>query len=87
LGNPPHIFFKKEMANQAAALSDPDPGTWEEAYRAQVIDAMVLLAHDDEKELGDAQTAVEKLLSGVVTILAREKGRTFKDADNKRTIR
>jgi Dyp-type peroxidase family len=70
------------MESYQRELLDPDPATWEEAYRGRQIDAMILLADDDEGFLLRQARDVFQNVSNVADVLAVEPGRVLRnDAD------
>jgi Dyp-type peroxidase family len=68
------IKFHDGMAFYQRELNDPDPATWEKAYRGRQIDAMILLADDDEGFLLRQARAVLEDVQAVADVLAVERG-------------
>ncbi len=78
--DPISTFVKSMRETAVADFGDPPPHTWEDGYR-QPIDAMLLLADDDEGHLGrKARTALLNIAARH-TILAGERGRALRNAD------
>jgi Dyp-type peroxidase family len=76
------IKFRDGMESYQRELDDPDPATWEEAYRGRQLDAMILLADDDEGFLLRQARAVFEDVKTVADVLAVEHGRVLRnDAD------
>jgi Dyp-type peroxidase family len=73
------IKFHDGMAFYQRELNDPDPATWEKAYRGRQIDAMILLADDDEGFLRRQARAVLDDVQAVADILAVEHGRVLRN--------
>jgi Dyp-type peroxidase family len=71
-------FGLKEQAGRPRTFADPPVERWEPAYRER-IDAMVLLADDDEQRLCDALDAVLASAAGVVDVLVTERGRVLRE--------
>jgi deferrochelatase/peroxidase EfeB len=70
-------FGMKEQAGRPRSFNDPAASEWEEPYR-QRIDAMVLLADDDEQRLGETLDAVVASAAGVADVLTTERGRVLR---------
>ncbi|MFD2091497.1 Dyp-type peroxidase [Blastococcus deserti] len=70
-------FGMKEQAGRPRSFNDPPASEWEEPYR-QRIDAMVLLADDDEQRLSDTVDAVVASTAGVADVLTTERGRVLR---------
>jgi Dyp-type peroxidase family len=78
-------YFRDGMQAHRGELQDPPLATWEEGYRAGEIDAMILLADDDEPYLlRQARTLVNEL-EEFATILVIERGNALR-TDNKEGI-
>ena len=73
------IKFREGMAFYQRELNDPDPATWEEAYRGRQIDAMILLADDDEGFLRRQARIVLDDIQAVADVLAVEHGRVLRN--------
>jgi Dyp-type peroxidase family len=71
--------FRDGMAFYQEELNDPDPATWEEAYQGRRIDAMILLADDDEGFLLRQARAVLEDVQAVADVLAVEHGRVMRN--------
>jgi deferrochelatase/peroxidase EfeB len=67
------LFGMKEQAGRPRPFNDPPAAEWEEPYRGR-IDAMVLLADDDEYRLSSTLDEVIAGAAGVVDVLATERG-------------
>lgn len=74
--------FKDGLKAARAVLSDPPAGEWDKGYRGR-IDALVILADEDEDRLGDVVKRVEKSIKGAAKIVAREDGLGLRDKANK----
>lgn len=71
-------FGMKEQAGRPRPFNDPPAAEWEEPYRGR-IDAMVLLADDDEQRLCDVRdTVAASCAGGVVDLLTVEHGRVLR---------
>jgi Dyp-type peroxidase family len=68
-------YFPEGM--KAKIRQDPEPSTWEPAYRQQ-LHAMVLLAHDDEDELKRFVAEIAPSMDGVFEVIATECGVALK---------
>lgn len=66
--------FREGMRAHAAELNDPDPSQWEDGYRDGRIDAMILLADDNEDFLSRRTRELLNKLDDFSTILAVERG-------------
>jgi Dyp-type peroxidase family len=70
-------FGMKEQAGRPRPFNDPPAAEWEEPYRGR-IDAMVLLADDDEYRLSRTLDEVTAGAAGVVEVLTTERGRVLR---------
>ena len=68
------LGFKEGMQAQGEALHDPAPATWEEGFGEGRIDAMILLADDDEAYLLREARALITELETFSTVLTVERG-------------
>jgi Dyp-type peroxidase family len=68
------IKFCDGMEAYRGELNDPNPATWEKAYQGRQIDAMILLADDDEGFLLRQARAVFEDVLAVADVLAIEHG-------------
>jgi Dyp-type peroxidase family len=66
--------FLEGMRAHADELNDPDPSQWEEGYRDGRIDAMILLADDNEDFLSRRARDLINELDDFTIILAVERG-------------
>jgi deferrochelatase/peroxidase EfeB len=65
---PSALDFSAGMAHHANLLRDPDPESWECAYQDQKIDAMILLAHDNEEHLSNHTRIVKEYIENVAKV-------------------
>jgi deferrochelatase/peroxidase EfeB len=76
------VKFRDGMESYQRELNDPDPATWEKAYQGRQIEAMILLADDDEGSLLRQAQVVLDDVKAVAAVLAVEHGRVLRnDAD------
>lgn len=73
------IKFCDGMEAYRGELNDPNPATWEKAYQGRQIDAMILLADDDEGFLLRQAREVFENASTVADVLAVEHGRVMRN--------
>jgi Dyp-type peroxidase family len=73
------IRFVDGMMAAQHELSDPDPETWEAAYQHQQIEAMILLADDDEAFLLRQTRRLIDAAEAVATVLTVECGRVLRN--------
>jgi Dyp-type peroxidase family len=71
------LFGMKEQAGRPRPFNDPPAAEWEEPYRGR-IDAMVLLADDDEQRLSSTVDEVIAESASVVDVLTTERGRALR---------
>lgn len=76
-GRPADAAFTAGMAASRAKLADPAKTNWETAFDAE-LDAMLLLADDDETVLGAEEALWTGLLTGAGVTVAVEPGRAIK---------
>jgi Dyp-type peroxidase family len=69
-----HITFVEGMMAAQHELNDPSPETWEAAYRHRQIEAMLLLADDDEHFLLRQTRRVIDAAEAVASVLTVERG-------------
>ena len=74
-----NIKFVEGMTAAQHALNDPDPKTWEAVYQNRQIDAMILLADDDEHFLLRQTRRLIDAAEGVATVLTVERGRVLRN--------
>ena len=74
------IKFRDGMAFYQSELNDPLLTTWEAPYRERQIDAMILLADDDEGLLRRQARAVLDEVEGVADVLAVEHGHVMRNS-------
>ena len=81
LGEKVDVKFIKGMAAAQGELKDPPVQTWEQGYRYQqpTIDAVILLAHEDEALLYREATTIMQDKKFPATILAVEYGSALKN--------
>jgi deferrochelatase/peroxidase EfeB len=73
------LIFGAGMAAHAQHLNDPSSATWDEAYRDRQIDAMILLADDDESfMLRQARTVLDDV-TAVAEVLTVEHGHVLRN--------
>jgi Dyp-type peroxidase family len=70
--------FREGMQAHSDELNDPAPSDWEEGYRAGEIDAMILLADDDETFLLRQARALTSELEKFSTVLVIERGNALR---------
>lgn len=73
--------FREGMAAHGDELNDPPPSAWEEGYREGRIDAMFLLADDDEGHLLRRGRDLITELDQFSTILAVERGHALRTGE------
>lgn len=71
-------LFKDGMKAHGASLNDPAPATWDAGYDAAPIDAMLLLADDDDKFLLREARQLINEASGFADILQIEHGNALR---------
>jgi Dyp-type peroxidase family len=78
---PSDPVFQRGMRHpdSLTSLKDPDPTQWEAGYQ-QEIHAVVLVGDADSPPADARLAEVEALLTGSITVLARETGKTQHDA-------
>lgn len=74
--------FLEGMIKHADELNDPAPDTWEAGYREGRIDAMFLLADDDEGFLLREARRLMNHLNDFATILTVERGRALRSENS-----
>jgi deferrochelatase/peroxidase EfeB len=74
-----NIKFVDGMAAAQQELNDPDPKTWEAAYQDQQIEAVILLADDDENFLLRQARQLIDAAQAVATVLTLERGRVMRN--------
>jgi Dyp-type peroxidase family len=77
------LVFNAGMAAHARSLNDPSPDTWDKAYRNQQIDAMLLLADDDEDFMLRRARTVLDSVAAVAKVLTVECGHVLRNDDDK----
>jgi deferrochelatase/peroxidase EfeB len=70
--------FREGMQAHAGELNDPPPSNWEEGYRTGEIDAMILLADDDEAFLLRQAGVLITELEEFSTVLMVERGNALR---------
>jgi Dyp-type peroxidase family len=73
--------FKEGMQAHGDELNDPAPATWEPGYRAGTIDAMILLADDDEGFLLRQARQILNEVSDIARILTVERGNALRNEE------
>jgi Dyp-type peroxidase family len=73
------LVFGAGMAAQAQRLNDPSPETWDKAYRDRKIDAMILLADDDEGFMLRHVRTVLDNVAAVAEVLTVEHGHVLRN--------
>jgi deferrochelatase/peroxidase EfeB len=79
-----NITFVDGMAAAQRELNDPDPSAWEAAYRAHQIEALILLADNDEHFLLRQARQVIDAAEAVATVLTVEHGRVMRNSRGER---
>ena len=74
------LRFHEGMEAHSPLLNDPNPKTWEWAYRDRKIDAMILLAHAEEAHLLDQICIVLSEVAAVADVLTVELGHRLRNA-------
>ncbi|MDT4894954.1 MAG: hypothetical protein QOH25_31 [Acidobacteriota bacterium] len=70
--------FREGMQAHVDELNDPPPASWEEGYREGEIDAMILLADDDEAFLLRHARGLINELEEFATVLVVERGNALR---------
>jgi deferrochelatase/peroxidase EfeB len=78
------IKFVAGMAAAQQELDDPDPETWEAVYQNRQIEAMILLADDDEDFLLRQTRRLIDAAEVVATVLTVERGRVMRNNRDER---
>jgi len=73
------LLFGTGMAAHAQRLNDPNPETWDEAYRDRQVDAMILLADDYEGFMLRHVRAVLDDVAAVAEVLTVEHGHVLRN--------
>ena len=75
------VKFTKGMAAAQRELQDPPVNSWEQGYRyqQQTIDAVILLADENEALLYREATAIMQEIKAVATVLAVEYGKALRN--------
>lgn len=76
------LEFSDGMAAHAQKLNDPNPTTWDEAYRDRKIDIMILLADDNMYSLVSQERDVRDHVAAVADVLTVEWGHRLRKGDN-----
>jgi Dyp-type peroxidase family len=79
-----NIKFVDGMTAAQLELNDPDPETWEAVYQHQQIEAMILLADDDEDFLLRRARRLINAAEAVATVLTVERGRVMRNSRGER---
>ena len=77
------LSLMRGMALHAQRLNDPSPDTWDKAYRDRKIDAMILLADDDEDFMLRRARTVLDGVTAVAEVLTVECGHVLRNDDDK----
>lgn len=72
--------FREGLAAHGDELGDPPPADWEAGYGGGRIDAMILLADDDEEHLLRQARELLDTVSQFATVLAVERGNALRTA-------
>jgi Dyp-type peroxidase family len=73
------VKFTDGMIAAQGELNDPAPTLWEKTYKSGEIDAMVLLASDNNNAVKKAAGAVRDIINRTGRILGEEEGRGLRD--------